>query len=333
MRNLKIVAVTLLASGAIFFGGCGYSKPPVQKPPQSAPVQENLSAENTKPVEHKQEVGEPLDTSIEVTKDEMDRFIDVAKNYKLNEGEVRRLVQIFKQVGMNFDPRLRISINPVSEQHLKPLGRIEYTTKGYTVECQYPGTKPQLIVDGIPRNARGYFVLIYGSDSSDSKNDFEIYFEFLYGGDFCPIYKGHRILNTIKSLTFTVADEAFNKMHDTIAIVGNERGKFIEIQKFYERALSRELTPEDYEAILSGKNKLEDLGITELENVTIKGVELLKRDCNLGFKFNAPCIVVFPEVIVESNVYGEGKKKFYGKFDFQFNGDLIHFTLSESHQK
>lgn len=117
--KIKITAAILLASGTIFFGGCGYDKPPEQKPaPQAAPVRETRQTENTERVERKQEIGEPLDTSIEVTKNEMDRFIAVAKNYRLTEGEVRKLVQIFKQIGMNFDPQLRISIKPITKEKL-----------------------------------------------------------------------------------------------------------------------------------------------------------------------------------------------------------------------
>lgn len=169
----------------------------------------------------------------------------------------------------------------------------EYTTLGYSVECQASGTKPQLIVDGSPHNARGWYILTYGQD--DSGKDFEIYFKFMYGEEVCPMYQNHRIIDTVETLSCTVKDETFNKMHNIIADKASAKGKFVEIQN--------------------------------------GGVTALKNMASLTYVNNAPCIIVFPDVIVESNVYGEGKKKFYSDFQFGLDGSLIEFELWESKDK
>lgn len=336
MKTIKIMAA-ILASGAIFFGGCGSVKPPVQ---QNAPVQNSESdseREQRLAERHRamaeMEYGYPVDAGIEVTRDEMDRFIDVAKNYKLTEGEVRRLVQIFKQVGMNFDSRLRIKIEPLVDRKIKFAygSPIEYTIRGYTVNCDYPGTKPQLFVDGLPRNAAGQYVLSYGQ-TPDGSSDFEIYFEFVYGDALCPIYKDKRIMATVKDLSCAVDDSVFERMENEIAQVAAEKGKFVEVQKFFERTLARPITPEEYADILNGADP-KNFGIEELENVTFRGVDMLKRTAQFTFMNGAPSIVSFPDVIVESNVYGEGKKKFHGNFKFRQSGALIKYKLWESSQK
>lgn len=331
VKNFKILSAMFLVVATIFFGGCG------KQNPQPAPAQETRQTENRQETverreEPKQEIGRPLDTSIEVSKDAMDRFIQVAKNYKLTESEVRRLVQIFTQAGMNFDPQLRISIKPVMEEKLVSAMRpLEYKTLGYNVECQYPGTKPQLIVDGIPHNARGWYILTYGQD--DTGKDFEIYFKFMFGEDVRPIYKNHRIIDTVETLSCTVTDETFKKMYNVIANEASKKGKFVEAQKFYESALSRDLTPEDYEKFLNGATDLKDLGITSVENVTYTGIKALKSTAQFSSENNELCISVFPDVIVESNVYGEGKKKFYSDFQFRPDGSLVKFKLWESKDK
>ena len=339
IMNIKIISVILLTSGIIFFDGCGYEKVPEKKPAsQNTLTQETRPSENKPSAKIQSERDETLNRNIEVTKDEMDRFISVAKNYKLTENEVRRLVQIFKQIGMNFDNRLRIEIEPIQSQKITwAMGPIEYTTKGYTMNCQYIGTKPQIVINDISRNAKGYYIFTYRPADSDSINDFEIYFEFLFGEAICPMYKNHRIVETVKTLSCTVTDEAFNKMYDTITREVSSKGKFIEIQKFYGQRLSRELRPEDYEVILNEmdnpKELDEKLGIKMLKNVTRTGITVLKDTAELSYAHNAPYIMVFPDIIIESNVYGEGKKQFYGYFEFRPDGTLIKYNLWESNDK
>ena len=47
--------------------------------------------------------GKAVDTTIPVSKDEMDKFIPIAKDLKMNEQEVRTMAQVFKQVNIDIN--------------------------------------------------------------------------------------------------------------------------------------------------------------------------------------------------------------------------------------
>lgn len=282
--KIKITAAILLASGTIFFGGCGYDKPPEQKTaPQAAPVRETRQTENTERVERKQEIGEPLNTSIEVTKNEMDSFIDVAKNYRLTENGVRKLVQILKQIGFDTS-NSKMIIDPVWDKKFSTDMRLlNVPTPVYKIYNS----------KGLPPDVHGDWILTFGEDPTDSVRDFEIYFKF-NNDDICPMYKSHRVVLKMSDCNFEVSDDVWQKIYDTIA---------------------REI---------SGEGK-----VVEMRYLQYKGINIdaLKVSASFTFKNNAPCVMVSPDVVIESNVYGEGRKTIHTRFFFRLDGTFIKRDL------
>ena len=237
-----------------------------------------------------------LDTSIEVTKEEMDKFIDVAKNYRLKEEDVKRLVQILKQCGVKHINSKDFIVSPISKQNITwAMGDIKYDKIGYKIF---------LSKEDIPEKVSGHLVLLY--NNMDNKLDFTIYHDFnLDFGDNekgkIPIYANHEIENNISFIKMKPTEEMYKMMYNAVRIsVENEFGKVIDMKD------------EDKHNIDAIKNAC------YTNDIILRG----KDDFKIMYKIH-----LF--IVYESNVYGEGKKEVFGDFTFMSVNNSIPVAVEK----
>lgn len=148
------------------------------------------------------EINHLPDPSIYVNEKELSLFTDVQNDFNFTDEDTKKIIRIFKQIGLNFNQKYGIQIEKDSND-INISWNIDHNNIIYTIKSDNPMVKPQISYNGkIINPINGYYIFSFGYNSILKLNDFEIY--YYLPNDLYPLYRNGKIINTLENMALRI---------------------------------------------------------------------------------------------------------------------------------
>lgn len=148
------------------------------------------------------EINHLPDPSIYVNEKELSLFTDVQNDFNFTDEDTKKIIRIFKQIGLNFNKKYGIQIEKNSND-INISWNIDHNNIIYIIKSDNPMVKPQISSNGkIINPINGYYIFSFGYNSILKLNDFEIY--YYLPDDLYPLYRNGKIINTLENMALRI---------------------------------------------------------------------------------------------------------------------------------